>query len=54
MKNLSYIEMARMGEERMVCKPGIATERNAVRLGFFLAYCKAIMFLPGEGLEPAP
>ncbi|MFG0329162.1 MAG: GNAT family N-acetyltransferase [Phycisphaerales bacterium] len=31
-------------------KPGIPTERNAARLGFQLAYVKAIMAMPGEGL----
>ena len=29
-------------------------ERNAARLGFFLAYTKAAMALRGEGLEPSP
>jgi GNAT superfamily N-acetyltransferase len=35
-------------------KPGIPTERNALRLGFTLAYTKAVMAMPGEGLEPSP
>jgi GNAT superfamily N-acetyltransferase len=34
--------------------PGIPTERNATRLGFKLAYVKAIMVRPGEGLTPSP
>jgi GNAT superfamily N-acetyltransferase len=32
-------------------RPGIATESNALRLGFFLAYTKILMVMPGEGLE---
>lgn len=35
-------------------KPGIATERNAARLGFHLAYTKAILAMAGEGLVPSP
>ena len=41
----------------LVCiqsKPGIPTERNAVRLGFTLAYTKVVMAMAGEGLEPSP
>ena len=34
--------------------PGIATERNAQRMGFFLAYSKVIMHMRGEGLMPSP
>ena len=34
--------------------PGIPTERNATRLGFKLAYVKAIMVRPGKGLTPSP
>jgi len=34
--------------------PGIPTERNATRLGFSMAYTKAIMVKPGKGLEPSP
>lgn len=30
--------------------PGIPTERNALRLGFHVAYTKAILVQPGEGL----
>lgn len=35
-------------------KPGIPTERNAARLGFRMAYTKAILAMAGEGLEPSP
>lgn len=35
-------------------RPGIATESNALRLGFFLAYTKVVLVRPGEGLEPSP
>ena len=31
-------------------RPGIPTERNALRLGFQVAYTKAIMVMPGDGL----
>jgi GNAT superfamily N-acetyltransferase len=31
--------------------PGIATERNALRLGFQVAYTKAILVMPAPGLE---
>ncbi|MFG0284014.1 MAG: hypothetical protein ACF8R7_06285 [Phycisphaerales bacterium JB039] len=31
-------------------RPGIPTERNAMRLGFAVAYTKAIVVMPGEGL----
>lgn len=31
-------------------RPGIPTERNALRLGFQVAYTKAILVQPGEGL----
>jgi len=33
--------------------PGAATESNAIRLGFSMAYTKAIMVMPGDGLAPA-
>lgn len=36
------------------CNPGVATERNAVRLGFQLAYTKVIMRMRGPGLMPSP
>ena len=35
-------------------RPGIATERNAARLGFYVAYTKVIMAMPGEGLTSSP
>lgn len=35
-------------------RPGIPTERNAARLGFYLAYCKVVLVKPGEGLVPSP
>ncbi len=35
-------------------RPGIATERNARRLGFQLAYVKAVMALSGPGLVASP
>jgi GNAT superfamily N-acetyltransferase len=34
--------------------PGIPTERNATRLGFTMAYTKAIMVRPQKGLTPSP
>ena len=34
-------------------KPGIPTERNAVRLGFAMAYTKFVVAKAGEGLEPS-
>ncbi len=40
----------------LVCihaNPGIATENNARRLGFELAYTRAIMVMPGQGLVRA-
>lgn len=33
-------------------RPGVATERNARRLGFEVAYTKAIVVRPGPGLRP--
>ena len=35
-------------------RPGISTERNAARLGFFMAYSKAALALAGPGLEASP
>lgn len=35
-------------------RPGIATERNAARLGFALVYHKAALVRPGPGLVPSP
>lgn len=34
-------------------KPGIPTERNAMRVGFRLVYHKVVMTQPGEGLMPS-
>jgi GNAT superfamily N-acetyltransferase len=34
--------------------PGIPTERNAARLGFQLAYVRAVLVKRGEGLVPSP
>lgn len=33
-------------------RPGVATERNARRMGFQVAYTKVIMVRPGAGLRP--
>lgn len=33
-------------------RPGVATERNARRMGFEVAYTKAIVVRPGPGLRP--
>jgi len=33
-------------------RPGVATERNARRLGFSVAYTKVILVRPGPGLRP--
>lgn len=35
-------------------RPGIPTERNALRVGFGMAYAKITMVMPGEGLERSP
>jgi GNAT superfamily N-acetyltransferase len=35
-------------------KPGVATERNAARMGFHVAYTKVILRKPEPGLEPSP
>ncbi len=35
-------------------RPDIPTERNAMRLGFFLAYTKVVLTRPGPGLVPSP
>ncbi|MCA9025425.1 MAG: hypothetical protein KDA86_09460 [Planctomycetaceae bacterium] len=42
---------------RIACingQPGADTERNAFRVGFQLAYTKAILVRPGKGLVPSP
>ena len=44
-------------DARIACigsKPGIPTERNAARLGFRVAYTKAVLALAGDGLTPSP
>jgi GNAT superfamily N-acetyltransferase len=38
----------------IVSQPNATTERNATRLGFRLAYPRAILVRPGPGLEPSP
>ncbi len=35
-------------------KPHVATGRNALRLGFFVAYTKLTFVRPGDGLRPSP
>ncbi|RKH04159.1 N-acetyltransferase [Corallococcus sp. CA053C] len=34
--------------------PGIPTERNAMRMGFLMAYARAVLVKHGAGLEPSP
>ncbi len=51
------VHEARRQGASLVCiqsRPGIATERNAMRLGFQVAYTKVVMTLPGDGLTPSP
>jgi len=51
------MERARERGSRLVAihsNPGISTERNAMRLGFFLAYTKCVMTMPREGLLASP
>ena len=51
------LELARAAGARWACvhaRPGIATERSALRFGFRLAYAKAVLALSGEGLAPSP
>ena len=38
----------------IVSHPGIPTERNSVRLGFRMAYTRAVLVRPGDGLVPSP
>jgi GNAT superfamily N-acetyltransferase len=38
----------------IVSHPGISTERNAARLGFSMAFVRAVLVRPGEGLVPSP
>jgi len=33
-------------------KPGISTERNAMRMGFALVYTRTVLVMPGDGLVP--
>jgi hypothetical protein len=35
-------------------KPGVATERNAARMGFRVAYTKVILRKPEQGLQRSP
>ncbi|WP_224245881.1 GNAT family N-acetyltransferase [Hyalangium gracile] len=37
----------------IISGPGIPTERNAARLGFFMAYSRVCLVLHGEGLTPS-
>jgi len=51
------LEYARDAGARLACihsKPSAATERNALRVGFFLAYPKAVLVLADEGLLASP
>lgn len=38
----------------IISGPGIPTERNAVRLGFSMAYTRVVLVKHGEGLVPSP
>lgn len=54
---IKRLEVARERGITLACihsLPGIPTERNATRLGFSMAYTKAIMVKPGKGLIPSP
>ncbi len=54
---VARMERARQRHAELVCiqsKPAIPTERNALRLGFTLAYTKAILAMAGQGLSPSP
>jgi ribosomal protein S18 acetylase RimI-like enzyme len=42
------------GLATIVSLAGAGTERNAVRLGFRMAYTRAALVRPGEGLVPSP
>ncbi len=35
-------------------KPGVATERNVMRMGFSVVYTRVVLVRPGEGLMPGP
>lgn len=54
---IARLQAAHRAGCRQVCvnaDPRIATGRNALRLGFQVAYTKAILVRPGEGLVPSP
>ncbi|MBN8232208.1 GNAT family N-acetyltransferase [Corallococcus macrosporus] len=38
----------------IMSSPGIPTERNAMRLGFQMAYSRVVLVKPGAGLAPSP
>ncbi|RKG69053.1 GNAT family N-acetyltransferase [Corallococcus sp. CA054B] len=38
----------------IMSSPGIPTERNAMRLGFQMAYSRVVLVKPGAGLVPSP
>jgi len=51
------LEHARATGATLACihsKPGAATERNAMRTGFFLGYAKAVLVKRGPGLLASP
>lgn len=51
------LERAREKGSRLafiISGPGIPTERNAARLGFHMAYTRAVLVKHGEGLKPSP
>lgn len=51
------LEMARELGASFACvhsRPGQATERNALAMGFELAYGKVVLCMPGEGLAVSP
>ncbi len=54
---LTRLDEARRAGARVATigsRPGISTERNAARVGFGMAYSKAILAMQGEGLVPSP
>ena len=54
---VARLERARELGTSLVCihsAPGIPTERNAARVGFGVAYTKAVLAMPGEGLSVSP
>ncbi|MBN9685697.1 MULTISPECIES: GNAT family N-acetyltransferase [unclassified Corallococcus] len=38
----------------IMSSPGIPTERNSMRMGFQMAYSRAVLVKPGAGLMPSP